>query len=60
MGCINVKVYLGCQEVKASVRLGCKLHDDVYIKVTPTEIEIPVDGSAVEVQVYSNTSFKVY
>jgi hypothetical protein len=59
MRCLNAKVYGAFEPVKARVYQGCKLHSDVYLKVAPTEIEIPVDGSSVIIQVVTNATYKI-
>ena len=51
---------LASEQLKVSVGLICTPDIDVYLKVTPTSVDIPIDGSAVYIQVYSNTKYKVY
>lgn len=58
MGCLKAIVSLASEKLKVRASLICTPNTDVYLKVAPTEIEIPVDGSAAYINVYTNTNFK--
>lgn len=71
MGCITARATLikepitpliTLQNEHLKVRFGiiCSPNIDLYLRVVPTEVDIPTDGSSVDVQVYSNVSVRVY
>lgn len=70
MGCINIRATLIKEPIIPQISLTnehlnvrfaiiCTPNTDLYLKVIPTEVDIPVDGTPTYVQVYSNTSYKL-
>lgn len=57
---LTVKTSIVSEPLKVNVGLICTPDINVYLKATPTSIEIPVTGTAVYVKVYTNTTYKVY
>ena len=59
MGCLKATVALSSEQLKVSIGLVCMPNTDVYLRVAPTEIEIPVDGSPVTIYVKTNADYKI-
>ena len=71
MGCITAKATLikepittlvSLQNERLNIRFGmiCTPNIDLYLRAEPTVVNIPVDGSPVDIQVYTNVNVRVY
>ena len=60
MSCIDAKFNLVSELLDVKFTMTCIPHDDIYLRIYPpyNDIEIPVDGSAAYINVYTNTNFK--
>ena len=56
---ITPRVSILNERLNASFTIICTPNTDFYMSVAPTDVDIPVDGTPVYVQVYSNARYKL-
>ena len=60
MGCLKAHVALVSPQFKVGIKLICTPNTDVYLRVDSSQVEIPVTGEAVGINLETNASCKVY